>query len=52
MCKEDEEIETLLDGDQWCARRADFSNLQECLAGFGETEQAAIEDLIKKEREE
>ena len=37
------------DGNQKCATRHDFINLQESNAGFGDTEAAAIDDLIKTE---
>ena len=34
-----------MDGDQWCATRKDFINLQESDAGFGDTMEDAIKDL-------
>lgn len=34
-----------LDGDQWCATRTDFVNLQESPAGFGSTKLAAMAQL-------
>lgn len=34
------------DGDQWCAVRDDFVNLQESPAGFGEEPQGAIDELL------
>lgn len=36
-----------MDGDQWCATRADFMNLQESPAGFGDTAFDAIVGLCK-----
>lgn len=35
------------DGNQWCATRADFENLQESTAGFGGTALDAFIDLAK-----
>lgn len=35
------------DGDQYCATRKDFTNLQECPAGFGHTALDALSDLCK-----
>lgn len=37
---------TYRDGDQWCAVMADFINLQESPAGFGDTREDARQDLI------
>lgn len=37
------------DGDQWCATSSDFVNLQESPAGFGDTADAAIAELVKQE---
>ena len=37
-------IETLMDGDRWCAREYGF-NIQEGTCGFGETEKEAIIDF-------
>lgn len=34
-----------LDGDNWCATRTDFVNLQESPAGFGSTKLAAMAQL-------
>ena len=45
----DTEIKTFMDGKAWCATRPDFVNLQESLAGFGETEAEAIENLLETE---
>ena len=39
------------DGDQWCAVRADFINLQESDAGFGPTVADAIAALDRRERD-
>jgi hypothetical protein len=33
------------DGDMWCAVKPDFINLQESVAGFGETPEKAREEL-------
>jgi hypothetical protein len=38
------------DGPMWCAVYKDFTNLQESDAGFGETEEMARQDLIKRGR--
>ncbi len=38
------------DGNMWCAVRPSFVNLHESLAGFGETTDAAITNLIANER--
>ncbi len=35
------------DGDQWCCTYPDFVNLQESLAGFGETAFEAMANLPK-----
>lgn len=37
------------DGDRWCATRLDFVNLVESRAGFGATENAAIDALEREE---
>ncbi len=37
-----------MDGDQWCATRGDFVNLQESPAGFGPTALMAFADLAKE----
>lgn len=36
-----------MDGDQWCATKADFINIQESPCGFGETALEAMADLCK-----
>ena len=46
---DDKDIATGLDGNQYFAHRRDFINLQESLAGFGDTPEEAIEDLKKQE---
>ena len=43
------EIRIFLDGDKWCAVRGDFINLQESIAGFGETPTIAFERMRLKE---
>ena len=35
------------DGNQWCAHRTDFVNLQESPAGFGESKLLAMADLAR-----
>jgi len=40
-------IELKMDGDQYCATRRDFVNLQDSPAGFGETALQAFSDLAK-----
>lgn len=37
-----------MDGDQWCATRNDFDNLQESPAGFGDTAREALTALAKE----
>lgn len=44
-----EALVMFLDGERWCCCRGNFVDLQESLAGFGETKEAAISDLWKKE---
>lgn len=41
-----------MDGNKWCAHRPDFINLQESLAGFGDTEIDAIHELLKAYQQE
>lgn len=36
-----------VDGNQWCAHRFDFVNLQESFAGFGDSKLLAMADLAK-----
>ena len=38
-------VNVCMNGDQHCATRPDFVNLQESPAGFGNTEEEAIRDL-------
>lgn len=40
-------INTFIDGDSWCATFNDFTNLQESIAGFGNTPEDATEQLLK-----
>lgn len=47
---DNKEISIYMDGDMWCAVRSDFINLQESLAGFGETPTLALEKLLKEEK--
>lgn len=35
------------DGNSWCATRSDFTNLQECPAGYGDTALEALSELCK-----
>jgi hypothetical protein len=35
-----------LDGNQWCAVRSDFVNLQESSVGFGDSPMAALRELF------
>lgn len=44
-----EDIVIKRDGDEWCAHREGFTNLQESLAGFGWTPHVACENLRKFE---
>jgi len=37
-----------MDGNQWCATRMDFDNLEELPAGFGSTVWRAIGELAKE----
>lgn len=39
------ELRVFPDGDEWCAVGAGFENLQESPAGFGNTPQAAVDEL-------
>jgi hypothetical protein len=40
-------IKYFKDGDQWCCTGDDFIDLQESIAGFGETKVKAKEDFFK-----
>ena len=46
---EKENINYFLDGNMWCAVRDDFINLQESVAGFGETQELARKELESNE---
>jgi len=39
-----------LDGNMWCCRDEYFTNLQESIAGFGETKEEAKEDYLKQKQ--
>lgn len=41
-------VEIERDGDQWCAHKSDFINLQESPAGFGNNKLEALADLAKE----
>lgn len=41
-------VKLSLDGDSYCATKKDFTNLQECPAGFGENVIDALSDLCKE----
>lgn len=41
----DSDINVKMDGDQWCAFRDDFVDLQESDAGFGDSPEEAVENL-------
>lgn len=43
-----EPINVFKDGDQWCAVHSDFKNLQESIAGFGNTPHDAVINLNLK----
>lgn len=40
-------VDLEIDGNQWCAHRTDFVNLQESPAGFGESKLMAMADLAR-----
>lgn len=40
------EYRVFKDGDAWCATGAGFVNLQESLAGFGDSPTAALSELV------
>lgn len=46
------DIRVELDGNAWCAKRSNFINLQESLAGFGPTRLDAVRDLLAYEKQE
>ena len=41
------DINIFMDGNSWCATKTDFTNLQESIAGFGDTALEAIAELCK-----
>jgi len=43
------EYKIFMDGDSWCATGDGFTNIQESLAGFAKTPDAALNELIKLE---
>lgn len=43
-----DQIRFVRDGDVWCAFMPDFINLAESVAGFGETQDLAEADLVKR----
>jgi len=45
-------FKTFMDGNKWCAVQKDFINLQESLAGYGDTEQEARDNLVDMLKEE
>jgi hypothetical protein len=44
----DENINVFMDGNAWCATYDDFQNLQESIAGFGDTPSEAVKELKKE----
>lgn len=46
------DITVELDGNAWFAKRTGFVDLQESVAGFGDTHLAAVKDLLNNERNE
>lgn len=40
-----------VDGNQYTAYREDFINLQESHCGFGDTNEEALKDLLRQEKE-
>ena len=47
---EHREVVYEIDGNQWCAHFDDFINLQESHAGFGDTKEQALEELMENVR--
>lgn len=45
----DTDINVILDGQSWCARRDNFVDLMESPVGFGRTPKEAVENLLKEE---
>lgn len=43
------DINVMLDGNAWCAYRDGFKNLQESIAGFGDTPKDAVKQLFENE---
>jgi hypothetical protein len=43
-----EDVNIFLEGDSWCATLFNFINLQESPAGFGFTQDEALENLNKE----
>ena len=44
------EVKLYMDGDKWCAvYEPTFINLEESLAGFGDSEAEALKDLVKNQ---
>jgi hypothetical protein len=44
------DINVMLDGNAWCAYRDGFIDLQESIAGYGDSPREAVEELLKQER--
>jgi hypothetical protein len=42
-------VKFFMDGNQWCAVFDNFTNLQECPAGFGDTIFEALDNLLDGE---
>lgn len=45
------DINVQLDGNAWSATRDGFINLQESHAGFGDTPQEAVDNLLREEKD-
>jgi hypothetical protein len=41
----DKDIIIKKDGNEWCAHRSDFTNIQESMCGFGSTERKSLDKL-------
>ena len=37
-----------LDGNAWCCHEVNFTNLQECMAGFGDTQEEAYTEFLQE----
>ncbi len=48
-CIPNEALVLYLDGNRWCCCRGNFVDLQESIAGFGDTKEDAMADLWRKE---